>query len=474
MFAKGVPGHVFALPFVVAFGLVANVSRAEAIAAPDVSSATPRGITLRDALAYAREHQPLIHAALSRIAEERAAAEVPRGQWLPTIGLTVQLIGGTANNTTASYVGQPVLDIPRIGGTRAQKASSASFKPYASTFAGAGLDQELFDFGRIAAQAATADALVEVRKHDADAERLDVEFGVEESFFAVQAAKAVLLASNGAYERAKVHRDFAARGVGAGMRSPIELTRAEADLQRFDIARIRADGNVTIAQSVLAAAIGSVEPGLDAVGESVTPADVPALSRAIELASARDPGLSSALARLREQEKQTRAIGAELRPDIVLTSTLSGRAGGAPPSSGPSADFSGWLPSVPNWDVGVVLSWPIFDGTITARRTAPRTAERVRRDEWEAARQALVAGVQQAYVSVRVTRAALPGLEAAVRAAMANYAQADARFKSGLGTSVELADAEALRASTEIDLAVGRFDLARARAAFGRAIAEGL
>jgi hypothetical protein len=39
---------------------------------------------------------------------------------------------------------------------------------------------------------------------------------------------------------------------------------------------------------------------------------------------------------------------------------------------------------------------------------------------------------------------------------------------------VELADAEDLRASSEINLSLGQFDLARARAAFGRAIAEGL
>jgi outer membrane protein TolC len=61
-----------------------------------------------------------------------------------------------------------------------------------------------------------------------------------------------------------------------------------------------------------------------------------------------------------------------------------------------------------------------------------------------------------------------------VEAARANYDQADARFKSGLGTSVELADAEALRTEADIQLALGQFDLARARAAFGRAIAEGL
>ena len=61
-----------------------------------------------------------------------------------------------------------------------------------------------------------------------------------------------------------------------------------------------------------------------------------------------------------------------------------------------------------------------------------------------------------------------------MEAAVANYAQADARFKAGLGTSVELADAEALRTEAEIQLALGKFDLARARAQLGRVIAARL
>ena len=51
--------------------------------------------------------------------------------------------------------------------------------------------------------------------------------------------------------------------------------------------------------------------------------------------------------------------------------------------------------------------------------------------------------------------------------------QAEARFKAGLGTSVELAEAEALLAEAEIRKALGEFDVARARAALGRALAEG-
>ena len=130
---------------------------------------------------------------------------------------------------------------------------------------------------------------------------------------------------------------------------------------------------------------------------------------------------------------------------------------------------------MPNWDVGLVFSWPLFDGDgRRARARLARRGGRAARGRSRSLRQSLTSDVQQAYVAVDVARDALPGLERAVDAALANYAQADARFNAGLGTSVELADAEALRADAEIQLALGKFELASARAALGRAIAEGL
>jgi outer membrane protein TolC len=288
-------------------------------------------------------------------------------------------------------------------------------------------------------------------------------------------ARAILKASEDAYQRATVHRDFARAGVKSGLRPPIELTRAEADLSRFDTGRIRARGGLSAAQAVLAAAVGSSEPTLDAIDQPIAPADLPALASAVEQASARDPRLREAIARLRAQELETRAVGALMRPDIQLSAALSGRAGGAPPTTaGESAAGGGFLPEVPNWDAVLVLSWPLLDPTVSARQRRSRSAEETRRAEVELVRQQMVATIEQAYVGVAVAREALPSLGRELDAARANYDQADARFRAGLGTSVELADAEALRTDAEIHLAIGTFDLARARAAFGRAVAEGL
>src|SRR5690242_11897594 len=104
-----------------------------------------RAMTLQQALAFAHEHQPLLAAARARVAAAHAEAFIPRAAWYPRLAATAQAIEGTVNNTTASYVGAPGVDVPRIGGTKT--TDSGSWSPDPSTFAAAGVRQEVFDFG---------------------------------------------------------------------------------------------------------------------------------------------------------------------------------------------------------------------------------------------------------------------------------------------------------------------------------------
>jgi outer membrane protein len=437
---------------------------------PVAVTAAIRAMTLDEALRYAREHQPSLQSALARVAAAAADTRIARAQWLPTFGATLQAIEGTTNNSTASYVSEREVAIPRIGGTAVR--GTGTFTPSASTFAAVGAGQEVFDFGRIAAQAAVADVAYEAERDRAGAERLRVELLVKEAYFGVQGARAILRAAEEAYARARVHRDMAAAAVKTGLHAPIELTRAEADLTRFDVGRIRAGGSLDAARVVFAAAVGLDERMLDASGEAPPPRPAPALDDGLKLTLERDPALLEARARVRGAEAQTRAIGAELRPDLALTATFSQRGGAATPSSGPVSPDYGPLPTVPNWDLGLVLRWPIYDPVVAARRRAAAARIDVARSDLAALAQQESAAVQQGYEAVAVAQAALVGLERAVDAAHANYAQAEARFKAGLGTSLELADAEAVRTDAEIQLAVGRYDVLRARALLARFLGE--
>jgi outer membrane protein TolC len=235
-------------------------------------------------------------------------------------------------------------------------------------------------------------------------------------------------------------------------------------------ATIRAEGGLTAAQGVFAAVVGFPEALLDAVGEPTGDFSLPPMAGALKRAQEEDPAILAQDAELSAQEAQTHSTLLGLLPDLSFTSTLSVRAGGAPLSSGLSQ--SGYLPDVPNWDVGVLLSWQLFDEGVLKREEVSKRLEEAHREDLAAAKLNASAALEQAYASVDVALRALPALTSAVAAAKANYAQADARFRAGLGTSVELADAEAVQVDAEIQLALGRFEYDRARARAARALGE--
>ncbi|MDB4964987.1 MAG: outer rane efflux protein [Myxococcales bacterium] len=449
------------------------------------SAATAQGpsnlpaMTLQQALSYARDHQPQIRSAVAEVQARVADAAVPRAQWLPQVGATAQLFVGTANNSTASYLGVSELDLPRIGGSRSTTAASAGFAPSASTIVGIGVDQEIFDFGRISAQAAVADAAAAMARAGAAAVDLDVELAVEEAYHSVLAGRQVLRATEDALVRAETHRDYARAGTKSGMRPPIELTRAEADVAQLRVGVVRAEAGLHIGRAALAAATGADAAEVDAAEADAADTAVdsspgPALAAVLQIASQHNPAIAAAAAKLRAQHAAVAAVTRELLPNVFASASLTGRAGGATPSSGPGdvPYGAGWLPDVVNWHVGLVLQWNLFDGTILARRTAAKARERVAAADLDVARSSVTLATTRGALELDAALQALPALQSAVEAARANQTQAEARFKAGLGNIVELADAEGLLTSSQLQLAVGQFAAARARASLARVIGQ--
>ena len=277
-------------------------------------------------------------------------------------------------------------------------------------------------------------------------------------------AKAVLAASEAAVLRSQAHHDLASAKVAAQLMPPIELTRADADLTRYEVARVRDAGAVAVAQNLLAAAVGAdapVDAGLD---------DVPITGGNLAVEAA--PELRAARALLAAQQLSTESLRRLLHPDLSLSAELTGRAGGTAVATYATPTGGGWIPDVPNWDALVVLSWPIFDRGVTARVHTSQQQEKVRAAEVAVVAQALSAAARQATIARDTAASAPPALERAVAAATANHDQAEARFASGLGTAVELSDAEALLTDAQIQLAIGQFQISRAKAVLARAVAE--
>lgn len=450
-------------------GALAREASAQNAATASPDGAAPKSMSLDEAKAFARSHHLRLVAARQRLLAADREADVPGAQWLPRIGAMAQIVGSTTNNSTSTVLGTAAVDLPRIGAT--QIHATADLQPYPSTAAALGVRQQLFDFGRIAAERNAAVLAGEVEKFRLGSASLDVDFGVEQSFFAVRAAVAVEQASRAAYDRAAQHRDLARANVASGMRPPIELTRAEADVARYEAGMMRAKAGVHVARSVFAVAVGVDELELDATGTARELEPLPPLATALGMASA-SPSVLEGRARVQAQRAETTRLDAQTRPNITATASISGRAGGAPPTSGPSPYGDGWLPTVPNYNAGVVFTWPILEPTWDRRADASRAREQALISEADFGLRNQRGLIVAAYHDAEASSQTQAALQRGADAARANYEQAENRFRVGLGTSTELADAQALRTDAEIQLAIGRFQVARTRAAFERAFAE--
>lgn len=429
-----------------------------------------RKMTLAQALAYARANQPALLAARQRLLAVMRDAEVPSAEWRPRVGGFAEVIGATTNNSTTTLLNNPAADVPRVGATAIR--DRFDLQPYPSTAVALGVRQQLWDFGRVAAERAALELLTQVERHRLTGVSLDVDFAVAQAYYAVLAADAVEDASRNAFDRAVVHRNFARANVRSGMRPPIELTRAEADVARYEAGMMRAVSALHVARSTFAAAVGVEEDELDAAGELPDVPPLPPLYEVLARAEA-SPAVKESRARVEAQRGETRRLEAQRRPTLFASAGVNGRAGGAPPNAGPLPPGDGWAPIVPNWHAGVVLSWPILDPTWELRASASRERERALAFEADVAFQRQRALISASWHDADTAMKAVAALERGRDAARANYVQAENRFKVGLGTSTELADAQALRTEAEIQLAIGRFHMARARAALERAIATG-
>jgi outer membrane protein TolC len=181
-----------------------------------------------------------------------------------------------------------------------------------------------------------------------------------------------------------------------------------------------------------------------------------------------------AVARVDTQRRLRKTLLYELAPNLIASATLSGRAGGVAPSNGEIPQGAGWLPGIGNWHVGLVLQWNVFDASVLSRRSGLLAREQAAEADLQVVRDAVRLAAGRAFLELDAAKRAQPSQAELVKAATANQAQAEARFRAGLGTAVERADAEALLTTAQLEVAIGRFELARARALLGRVIGEQL
>jgi len=368
-------------------------------------------LSLDDAVAIALEIQPNIKA---RISDYAAAAFRVDQAFAP---LLPQITGSWFVARDQNVAGGVLTGKGRLPTTWST-----------SMLARVSLSQILFDFGKNFASTEAARKLADVALEDTELQRQLVTQTVKESFTNINFAVRLIQVQQQAVERAELNLRSAKGFFDVGTRPKSDVARAEVDVANARVDLIRARNAEQLARVALATAMGL---------PATTPLQIHdnLIYQPVTLDRAR---LADEALRMRPEYRQARlnaeANDARLRraqrdffPDI----TGGGFYGAA------RTDFN------EVWELNLSLNWTLYDGGNRiaryreARANLEGAQERVKASALDISRE-----VEQSINNVIEADERTQAAQVAVASAQENFRLAQGRFDAGVGTILELTDAQ--------------------------------
>jgi outer membrane protein len=402
-------------------------------------------VSLEEAVAIALDAQPQIQARLYDYAAARFRVDQAFAPLLPQLSAT---LSGQHSSSTVLTTSS--------GGTTIAVPSSRTLE---DTFLGqVSLSQLLFDFGKTVASVDAARKLAEVSRYDIELQRQLVTLAVKEAYTNTLFAQRLIKVQRQALERADLNLRSVRGFFDVGTRPKSDVVRAEVDVANARVDNIRADNAERVARVALNTSMGvpantRFELVDNLVYLKVTDPDRDLTAEALN----QRPEYTQAKLRIEGAESILKRTFRDFFPDVVGTGSVGGVRS--------SLDTS--------WSAGIALNWSLFDGgnRLSRYREAKAALEasqsRLKATELDIARE-----VEQARSTVLETDERILAAQAAVASAQENFRLVQGRFDAGVGTILDLTDAQlALTQAQNAEaqaLADFRIALARLERALGR------
>ena len=401
-------------------------------------------LTLPQVVERALERYPALRAAEERASAARAGVDLARTSYLPRADLLGQVNRATRNNVFGMLLPQSVVS-PISGPVLGTNGLTSVW----GSAAGLLMRWEPFDFGLRQADVAVAQAAQRRAVTAVAVTRLDVSVAAGDAFLSIIAADQTVEVARAAVERARVLHQIVDALAKAGLRPGAEAARARAEVAVADTQLAQAEQGAQMARASLAQL-------LDVAPSSVSVVKGRFLDLPVEMvaaqAGAAHPLATEQSAVVEETKAQEDAINRSWFPRFQLLATSYARGTGARTDGSTGGGASGLGPNYQNWAVGLSVTFPLLDfAAIRARQKAAVHLERAETARYSQVIQDLNGRLEKAKAmlegAVRVARNTPVQLEAAHTAEQ----QAAARYKAGLGTIVEVAEAQRLLTQAGIE-----------------------
>ena len=417
--------------------------------------ATPGKLTLtmQRAVELAEKQHPTIR--IARAAVEAAEGRVESAHVPENPVITLGATAGASSTSTLCQMGTGSANFNSLCPTFDSIAYTTSLSARASW--------TIYDFGLTAANVRAAEASADAAVASVASSGLDVRLAVETAYLQAVAYRRLVVVSQATVKSEEGHLDQAKRFVAAQAKDPIEVAQASATLANAKSAEAQAESNEAVALANLRAAIGWLDPTRQPAVDpnwptppDETPGD---LQQYVENARKQRPDLVALEKQVAAADAAVTAAHAERRPSLGANGAITY-----------SPNSQNWSPE-PAWSAGLSLTWALWDGGRSAADVRVANANMI---SAEAQRDSLLvtltSTIEQFRTQILSNRASVASSTEAVKAAQEELKLAEARYAQGLGSQIELADAETAVTTASGNLITAEWQLATAWANLVRAV----
>ncbi|HEU5396892.1 MAG TPA: TolC family protein [Verrucomicrobiae bacterium] len=389
-------------------------------------------LTLADAQQLALKNHPQIAAANYRALAAKEAVTEARAGFFPTVNLYGTAAAGNEEGTRIMAGG---LNNPSV---------------YDRAAGGLQVNQLITDFGHTANLTASSKYQARAENQNASATREQVLLQVQANYFDALEAQSVLRVAQQTLDTRQLLLDQVTALATNKLKSELDVSFARVAVEEARLLVQRAQNGADAAMTSLSDAVGYSTPRTFRLVEQKRPLQVQTndVSQLVESALSNRPELLS----LRDDQDAARRLARAERDSRLPTVAAVGVAGDAP-------THDSHLPD--NYAAaGIQLSLPLFAGGRYVARE--REAEfRAKADEeiLQAAENNVVRDVHLAWLNVNNAREQLRTTGQLVRNASEAYDLAQARYKIGSSSIVELSQAQLTLTSAQIAETTARYNV---------------
>jgi len=387
-----------------AFLLVASlpaVALAQAALVPPTERVVGRVLTLDEAIAIALEAQPSIQATLYDYAGARARVREAFAPLLPQLSGSVSATRSSSSAVQTSTV------------TRQTVIVSINRQPADTFLAQVQLSQLLFDFGKTMAATQVARKLAEVSAEGVELRRQLIALTVKEAYTNILLAQRLIRVQEQAVERAELNLSSAKGFVDVGTQPLSTAVRAEVDVANAKVDLINARNALRTARVALNTALA-----IDASTQTEIRDNLEYEPTTIDRAALRTEAAA---------EAGVQRASRNFLPNISGTGSYGGSQ----------------LELNPSWSLGVVFSWNIFDGgNLIAAHDEAKANLGAANARVKVAELTLIQNLEQAEIAVEAAQERIQAARVLIASSQENFRLAQGRFDVGVGTILELTDAQ--------------------------------